>query len=663
MDATVMREMTDAEVFGSPVRVPQTGAPRVPRGIRNNNPGNIEDGPFARSQPGYKGSDGRFAIYETPEAGTAAKTALLGSYGRKGINTVEGVVNRWAPPSENDSGSYAQFVSQKLGVDPRAPLDMNDPRVLSGLSSAIAQRENGVAAPSSMPGVEMSEAEVFGKPKPPPLPGQPGAVPIPQMGPGVTMERVAPPTDRGMKAEGLGLLKGVTASVLNASGHLERAVTGTPMGNAMAQQGAGLRKMLPQGLTSFIDSPEAFFAEQARKGTLPGKVGEFAGNVLGTAFVPGGPVTSSALSGALLSEKDNLLGVAGDAALAGVAGGVVGKGLDMAKAAGTKAFANIPQIMALPALKKAKRELYKQVETAGHVFDTPSMKKLAKDFADSVREDGGPKAAQLIPFADGFAARLTALSKSKGGVTLSKLDKLRSQIYDDLIERGGTEAKKGYELRKMIDDLMDASSAPFVKEARIANTKFEKVSEVARRMQSAKLAAGRANSGENVVNATRQKLSPMIDPLHKGNVKNLTTDEAALTERIVAGDARSNTLRRASNLARNKFVSGPLGIISGSALGPWTGLGVMAGIEGTGQALRAGAEKYTKGQIDTLVKMMSVGGTKQAVKTAQRIADLQKLGRRTAAGVTASVAPSLAAFQRPEANRKDEKSPNSRTRP
>jgi hypothetical protein len=122
-------------------------------------------------------------------------------------------------------------------------------------------------------------------------------------------------------------------------------------------------------------------------------------------------------------------------------------------------------------------------------------------------------------------------------------------------------------------------------------------------------------------------------------------------------------LRRASNLARNKFVSGPIGILAAPALGPWGGMGVMAGIEGTGQALRAGAEKYTKAQIDTLIKMMSVGGSKQAVKTAQRVADLRNMGRRTAAGISASVAPTLAAFQRPEANRKDGKSPNSRTRP
>ena len=49
----------------------------APRGIRNNNPLNIEDGDFARSQPGYVGSDGRFAQFQTPQHGVAAADSLL----------------------------------------------------------------------------------------------------------------------------------------------------------------------------------------------------------------------------------------------------------------------------------------------------------------------------------------------------------------------------------------------------------------------------------------------------------------------------------------------------------------------------------------------------------------------------------------------------------
>jgi hypothetical protein len=672
MDATVMREMTDAEVFGSPVRVPQTGAPRVPRGIRNNNPGNIEDGPFARSQPGYKGSDGRFAIYETPEAGTAAKTALLGSYGRKGINTVEGVVNRWAPPSENDSGSYAQFVSQKLGVDPRAPLDMNDPRVLSELSSAIAQRENGVAAPSSMPGVEMSESEVFGKPKPPPLPGQPGAIPIPQMGPGVTMERVAPPTDRGMKAEGLGLLKGVTAPVFNASGHLERAVTGTPMGNAMAQQGAGLRKMLPQGLTSFIDSPEAFFAEQARKGTLPGKVGEFAGNVLGTAFVPGGPVTSSALSGALLSEKETPLGVLGDATLAGVTGSIVGKGLEAAKAAGTKAFANVPQIMNIAALKKGYQDAYKAIDNSGFSFTKDTAEKLIKDF--EAAKTGRALSKSAADDADNIIAYANREIADGRLRTVSQIEKLRTDIYDAMVKKGGDAGALGGAFRSKIDQLFDTAPNPDLKRARDLYKRWTTADFVNRASKSADRAAEQTYGGD-FGRKVKDRLAPLVDELKPTrNIRGASDDVKAAIEKVVRGSKTQNlasTLGGMTDVRRlgGKLLQGTLGA-GGAAGAIGTGgasiipsLVLQSAIAGGGAGLTATASGIARKNVDDLIKLIAVGGSKQDLTRAQLAAAIQQLGRKTAAGLQVSVAPALAAFQRPEASRKDEKSPNSRTRP
>lgn len=115
-----------------------------PRSARNNNPGNIEDGAFAQGLPGYKGSDGRFAIFESPAAGTQAQAKLLQSYGQKGINTVEGIISRWAPKEDsNPTPAYIQFVAQKLGVDPKQPLDLNNPQVLSAVSGAIAQFEAG----------------------------------------------------------------------------------------------------------------------------------------------------------------------------------------------------------------------------------------------------------------------------------------------------------------------------------------------------------------------------------------------------------------------------------------------------------------------------------------------------------------------------------------
>lgn len=117
-----------------------------PRGIRNFNPGNIENGPFAKSQPGYVGSDGRFAQFDTMDNGINAHSALLGSYGNKGLNTLNAIINKWAPSSDgNNTNAYASFVGKKIGVDPNQPLDMNDPNVRRNIAMAMGRYENGMS--------------------------------------------------------------------------------------------------------------------------------------------------------------------------------------------------------------------------------------------------------------------------------------------------------------------------------------------------------------------------------------------------------------------------------------------------------------------------------------------------------------------------------------
>jgi len=136
-----------------------SGAPKGgPRNMRNNNPGNIEDGPFAQSLPGYAGSDGRFAIFTDPKAGSSAQVALLGSYGRRGIKTVQDAISRWAPASDNnDPVAYAKFVAQRLGVSPNQEIDLTDPVIASDMASAIQQFEGGPASKSngSQPGARV----------------------------------------------------------------------------------------------------------------------------------------------------------------------------------------------------------------------------------------------------------------------------------------------------------------------------------------------------------------------------------------------------------------------------------------------------------------------------------------------------------------------------
>lgn len=114
-----------------------------PRGVRNNNPGNLE---ASSSNPwvGQTGSDGRFAKFETPEHGIRALGRNLISYQRQGIDTVSEIINRWAPPSDNnDTTAYIRAVCAQLGVTANQPLDASNPDTLQALCAAIIKHENG----------------------------------------------------------------------------------------------------------------------------------------------------------------------------------------------------------------------------------------------------------------------------------------------------------------------------------------------------------------------------------------------------------------------------------------------------------------------------------------------------------------------------------------
>lgn len=118
----------------------------APRGIRNNNPGNIKFGSFARGM-GATGSDANgFAIFPTPMAGMAAMSNLLGNYAASGIHTIRGAISKWAPSLENNTNAYVSAVSKNLGISPDANVDLTDPAFRARLMSQISLHENGKSA-------------------------------------------------------------------------------------------------------------------------------------------------------------------------------------------------------------------------------------------------------------------------------------------------------------------------------------------------------------------------------------------------------------------------------------------------------------------------------------------------------------------------------------
>ena len=73
------------------------------RGIRNNNPGNLNYVGQAGTHL-EKGVHPRFAVFATPEAGLMALRGQLLRYNqRDGLDTAKGIISKWAPPTENDT--------------------------------------------------------------------------------------------------------------------------------------------------------------------------------------------------------------------------------------------------------------------------------------------------------------------------------------------------------------------------------------------------------------------------------------------------------------------------------------------------------------------------------------------------------------------------------
>lgn len=115
---------------------------RMPRGIRNNNPGNLN---FV-GQPGSHLEhhvNARFAAFNTMAEGVGALAQQLRRYAARGVDTVRGIISKYAPPSENNTGAYIASVARALGVNPDAHLNLNSNSVLHQLIAAIAAIENG----------------------------------------------------------------------------------------------------------------------------------------------------------------------------------------------------------------------------------------------------------------------------------------------------------------------------------------------------------------------------------------------------------------------------------------------------------------------------------------------------------------------------------------
>ena len=119
------------------------GIEKLPRGIRNKNPGNIKLGTnwdgLAAEQ-----TDPTFCIFNEAVMGIRALQRILLTYRfthKKA--TIDEIIYRWAPPSENSTDKYVEFVCKKLDKEKDVRLN-NSMEDYLPLVKAIIQMENGM---------------------------------------------------------------------------------------------------------------------------------------------------------------------------------------------------------------------------------------------------------------------------------------------------------------------------------------------------------------------------------------------------------------------------------------------------------------------------------------------------------------------------------------
>lgn len=117
-------------------------SPALARGIRNNNPGNLRAAGDAWQGLAEPATDGAFYIFESPVWGIRAMARVLVNYqDRHGLNTLRGVLSRWAPSNENDTQNYISRVADRAGLDPDQVIDVR--ANLHRIVPAIIVQENG----------------------------------------------------------------------------------------------------------------------------------------------------------------------------------------------------------------------------------------------------------------------------------------------------------------------------------------------------------------------------------------------------------------------------------------------------------------------------------------------------------------------------------------
>lgn len=122
------------------------GRQDLPRGLRNNNPGNIiiTNINWSGEIPLPQNTDGHFEQFYSVEKGIRAAAMDIIHDVKNGQDTIRKLITEWAPPVENATTDYINYVASGTGQNPDAPIQLNA-ETLKRILRVIVNVENGPA--------------------------------------------------------------------------------------------------------------------------------------------------------------------------------------------------------------------------------------------------------------------------------------------------------------------------------------------------------------------------------------------------------------------------------------------------------------------------------------------------------------------------------------
>lgn len=118
--------------------------PIPPRGIRNNNPLNIRIGNVWLGEV-QENTDLEFEQFVSMEYGLRAAFILLRRYiNHYKLNTINKIIQRWAPSKENNTSKYCMTVCKRSGISGDEIISFYDRDKMCSIVKAMAYVECGV---------------------------------------------------------------------------------------------------------------------------------------------------------------------------------------------------------------------------------------------------------------------------------------------------------------------------------------------------------------------------------------------------------------------------------------------------------------------------------------------------------------------------------------